>query len=160
MGHSLPPSLARKHKRKEGAPKVHSQVKAESDNPIAVLIIKATSKLLLVHSERFSLDMYFACFVEEASKSKKSNEEQPPRPMNSHTSLPPPRAQCLTGAGARLLAHPPIIGLDGQADGRILIMIVGPEPETCADCAVQKEVPQPMPSSTVAVGQLHSSSVQ
>ena len=47
MGHSLPPSLARKHKRKEGAPKVHSQVKAESDNPIAVLIIKATSKLRL-----------------------------------------------------------------------------------------------------------------
>ena len=52
-----------------------------------------------------------------------------------------------TGAGARLLAHPPIaiIGLDGQADGRILIMIVGPEPETCADCAVQKR----LPSSTV-----------
>ena len=92
--------------------------------------------------------------VSSNSKSMRSNEEQP-RPMNSHTSLPPPRAQCLTGAGARLLAHPPIaiIGLDGQADGRILIMIVGPEPETCAPCAVQNR----MPSSTV--GQSRSPSV-
>ena len=46
----------------------------------------------------------FACFVEEASKSERSNEEQP-RPMNSQTSLPPPRAQCLTGA--RALARSP-----------------------------------------------------
>ena len=48
MGHSPPPSPARKHKRREGAPKVHSQVKAESDSPIAILIIKVTSKLQLV----------------------------------------------------------------------------------------------------------------
>ena len=51
---------------------MHSQVKAESGSPIAILIIKATSKLQL---KKILNIRYFARFVEEASESKKSNEE-------------------------------------------------------------------------------------